>query len=330
MPVTAKQIAQRLGVSPSTVSRVLNGRDAGFVSEATRQRVLQTAQEMGYHPHRAARALVTGKTGAVAVWMYALNSSFHAQVVHLLESTLRRDQYDCLIYSLEHFPAHLPPAFGQVDGIIAHECVQKVGELLKASGENIPAVVNIGGYYLTEVDHVGIDLYAGARQAMQHLLGTGCRRVAYVVNRTSNHAGEPRGEAYRQAIQEAGLAPEYIIAIDQSRFAARDAMREYLSQHSPPDGVFCHNDQMAIGVYRALREAGVRIPETTAIVGCDGIEEAEFLDVPLSTIVQPLEEMCQLGWQFLQRRMERPDMPIQGAVLQPRLVIRESSQRSRR
>ncbi len=327
MAVTAKQIAKALGISPSTVSRVLNGRSTDFISEATRQRVLEAAREMNYRPHRAARALVTGKTGMVALWMYALDSSFHAQVIHLAERVLRRDRYDCLIYSLASDLSAMPSDSGQVDGILAHECIHQVRSFTAGiAGKSIP-LVSCGCYYLTEVDHVGIDLRAGVTQAITHLLEIGCRRIAYLVNASSNHPGECRGEAYRHVLHDAGLEPELIIAPDQSRVAARDAVREYLEQHPAPDGIFCHNDQMAIGAYKALRDAGVRIPDDTAIVGCDGIEETEFLEIPLSTIVQPLEEMCQLSWEFLKWRMGQPNLPVQSAVLRPRFVIRESTMR---
>jgi DNA-binding LacI/PurR family transcriptional regulator len=190
-------------------------------------------------------------------------------------------------------------------------------------------VVSMGAYYLTEVDHVGVDLYAGAMQAVQHLIEQGCRRVAYLVNAESRHPGDARRDAYDMVMREASLSREYIVSVDQSRQAAGAAVAAYVEQFGLPDGIFCHNDEMALGAYRRLRLLGVRVPEDVALVGCDGIEDTEYLEVPLTTIRQPLEEMCGLACEFLHRRMAQPDIPLQSVVLLPQLVVRGSSLRRR-
>jgi LacI family transcriptional regulator len=91
------------------------------------------------------------------------------------------------------------------------------------------------------------------------------------------------------------------------------------------DALFCNNDDLALGAYRGLREAGLRVPDDVMLVGCDGIEDMQFLEQPLTTIAIPVEEMCALAWRFLRRRIENPDTPLQHALLQPTLVVRESS-----
>lgn len=324
MHVTAKQIANHLGISPSTVSRVLNGRGAEFISEATRQRVLEAAREMGYRPHHAARALVTGRTQTIALWMYALSTSFHAHVAHLIQEIVYRNGYHSLIVPADYLNVSTYPADGQVDGIIAHECVDRVRTFLQTGGST--PLVSIGSYYVTECDHVGIDLFAGTAEALYHLLDSGRRRIAYLVNASSYHAGEPRGEAYRFVMEQAGLPVEVVRTVDQSRRQTYEGVNQYLQQHGLPDAIFCHNDQMAMACYKCLRDLGARVPDDVALVGCDGMEETEFWETPLSTIVQPLAEMCHLAWLFLQRRLEQPELPVQRAVLKPHLVVRESSQ----
>lgn len=325
MRVTAKQIAKHLGISPSTVSRVLNGRGEGFISETTRQRVLEVAREMGYRPHHAARALVTGRTQTIALWMYSLCTSFHAHVAHLMQQILYRNNYHSLIVPVDYLNATTYPADGQVDGIIAHECVDRVRTFLQTSC-NTP-LVSIGSYYVTDCDHVGIDLFAGTVEALHHLLDTGRRQIAYLVNASSDHAGEPRGEAYRFVMEQAGLPVEVIRTVDQSRRQTYAGLKQYLQDHRAPDAIFCHNDQMAMACYKCLRDMGIRVPDDAALVGCDGIDETEFWETPLTTIVQPLEEMCEIAWLFLERRLQQPDLPVQRAVLKPHLVVRASSQR---
>lgn len=324
MRATAKQIARHLGISTSTVSRVLNGRGEGFISEATRQRVLEAASELGYRPHHAARALVTGRTHTIALWMYSLCTSFDACLAHLMQQVFYRNNYLCLIVPEDYIDAPMHPADGQVDGIIAHECIRSVRAFLQTSS-SIP-LVSIGCYYATDCDHVGIDLFAGTVEALHHLLGTGRRRIAYLVNTSSYHAGEPRGDAYRSVMEQAGLPVDTISVADQSRWRTYDAVKQYLQHHKVPDAIFCHNDHMAMACYRCLHDMGIRVPDDVALVGCDGLEETEFWETPLSTIVQPLEEMCRIAWSFLQMRMQQPDIPIRQAVLKPRLVVRASSQ----
>lgn len=327
MSVTIKQIAEHVGVSPATVSRVLSGRGAHLISEATRQRVRQAAEELGYHPNLAARSLVTGRTGIVTLWMSELFTSFHARVVQLVEDQLHQRGYDTLIRCISRLSGTAWHGMGRVDGIVVHEgavYLQKVWKPLQRRG--IP-LVSMGAYILTDTDHVHIDLYYGATQAVQHLLEAGCRRIAYLVNAESRYMGEPRRDGYDHVVSAARLMPEYIVATDQSRAASSLAVRRYVQQNGLPDGIFCHNDEMAIGAYNGLRLLGVHIPDEIALVGCDGIEDIEYLDVPLTTIRQPLEEMCQLAIEFLQKRIAEPHAERQSALLKPRLVVRASTQR---
>ncbi|HEU4752942.1 MAG TPA: substrate-binding domain-containing protein, partial [Armatimonadota bacterium] len=111
------------------------------------------------------------------------------------------------------------------------------------------------------------------------------------------------------------------------RAAARDAIKSYLARHSAPEAIFCMNDDMAIGCYRGLCDLGLRVPRDVALVGCDGIEHTEYLETPLTTIVQPLDDMSRAAWQLLERRLGDPGAPPQRVKLSARLAVRESSRR---
>jgi DNA-binding LacI/PurR family transcriptional regulator len=164
-------------------------------------------------------------------------------------------------------------------------------------------------------------------QAVEHLIAIGCKRIAYLVNHPANHAFEPRWQAYTDSILRAGRDPEYIDIPAGSRAAAREGVRTYAAATGCPDGILCHNDMMAVGVYRGLCDLGLRIPEDVCLVGCDGIDEIEYLDHPLSTIEQPAEEMVRLACARLRDRIADPTAPIQRTVLGAHLVVRQSSQR---
>jgi LacI family transcriptional regulator len=143
-------------------------------------------------------------------------------------------------------------------------------------------------------------------------------------------AGDPRTDAYRDEMRAAGLMEEHIFQpysfLPTVQAAdSQTAVAAHVKEHGVPQAIFCRNDHMALGAYRALRDAGYRIPEDVALVGCDGIAEAKYLDAPLTTVQQPIVEMCRIGWQFLKQRMENSALPLQSAVLQSELVIRKSS-----
>lgn len=326
---TIKDIAARVGVSATVVSQVLRGVPGSMVSAATRQRILDTARELGYRPNRQAQALVGGKTQTVAIWKHGLYSPFHAWVMHQCAQCAYADGYEVIIRDFDSVREEaLWVHLSDVDGVLAHECPVHVKMLLQQHPHVRLPIVSMGAFYVTECDYVGIDLYPAVREAMQHLIAEGCRRIAYVAHDPEQSLGEPRFEAYRSVLQEAGLSPEYIALRDAPRDEVRRILRDYFQQRGVPDGIFCHNDDTAITCLRALHDLGVRVPEDAALVGCDGIEETRYTFPEISTIVQPIEEMCRQAWGLLKRRLEQPEKEVEGMILPARFVARASSVRS--
>lgn len=327
--VTIKDIAARVGVSATVVSQVLRGVQGSMVSAATRQRILNTARELGYRPNRQAQALVGGKTHTVAIWKHGLYSPFHAWVMHQCAQCAYADGYEVIIRDFASVQEDaLWVHLSDVDGVLAHECPAHVKMLLQQHPQACLPVVSMGVFYVTECDYVGVDLYPAVREAIHHLLSVGCRRIAYVAHDPEQSLGEPRYEAYRSVVQEAGLSWEFIALHDAPRAEVRQMLRDYFQQHGVPDGIFCHNDDTAITCLRTLYDIGVRVPEDVALVGCDGIEETQYTYPELSTIVQPVEEMCRRAWMLLKRRFEQPQKGVEGVVLPARFVARGSSIRS--
>ncbi|MGC8783186.1 MAG: LacI family DNA-binding transcriptional regulator [Armatimonadota bacterium] len=326
---TIKDIAARVGVSATVVSQVLRGVQGAMVSTATRQRILDTARELGYRPNRQAQALVGGKTYTVAIWKHGLHSPFHAWVIHECAQQAYADGYEVIIRDFTSVREDtLWMHINDVDGILAHECPAHARMLLQQHPHARLPIVSMGAFYITECDHVGIDLYPAAREAVQHLVGNGCRRIAYVAHDPDRSSGEPRYEAYRSVLQEAGIPLEYIALRDAPRAEARRLLREYFQQQGTPDGIFCHNDDAAITCLRAVYDTGARVPDDVALVGCDGIDETQYTFPELSTIVQPIEEMCQQAWRLFRQRLEQPGREIEGVILPARFVARGSSLRS--
>jgi LacI family transcriptional regulator len=126
-------------------------------------------------------------------------------------------------------------------------------------------------------------------------------------------------------MKEAGFPCDYLDCPSGYRSDARQAIKEYVGRCGCPDAVFCSNDDLAIGAYRGLRDLGLTVPDDAAIIGCDGLEDTEYLDAPITTIVNPVLEMINIAWQFLQNRMQDRSIPQQTANLRPYLCVRESS-----
>lgn len=334
--VTMSQIAEVVGVSQATVSFVLNGRERanGSISLETQRRVHEIARQLGYRPNRSARALATGRSHLVGLCVRNLGPAHYANVIRQTENEIRASPFHLLVSRWDNdftqenarllegiFPWPL-------DGVLALEA----REILMRHWNQLHAwpapIVSIGGtnYHVENLDSVGIDLPLGIRQAVEHLLEIGCHNIAFVSGASSIKDKECRAQAYEQAMKRARRRPMYIPISDQSRARTREEVRQYIATQDCPDGLLCINDEVALGTYRALCDAGIRVPQEVAIIGCDGIEDTEYLECPLTTIVQPVEEMCRLAWQILQERIEEPQREFQHQLLAPQLAIRDSSQ----
>lgn len=330
MPITLQELAHHLNLSKGTVSRVLNHRNDDLISEATRLRVLEAAREMGYRPNRLARALATGRSQSIAFCTKEI-TALSSLVLNRVQWLVRHHDLEMIVHT---FDRHLNEqgeqiitSPWQVDGVLTYESKEYIHLIFDDPSGVRPPLVSMGTYLIQQTDFVGTDLRPAIHKAIRHLRSAGCRRIAYLEDASTNAAPDFRHQSYECAMEEAGATTEYIVSCDGSRAMARHAIREYIQAHGCPDGLFCRYDELAIGAYRGLRDLGLRIPEDVALVGCDGIEDTEYLDPPLSTIVQPLQEMCDLAWEFLERRMNTPDIPLQQVVLPARLEIRGSSQR---
>ena len=327
MKTTIRDIASHLGISHATVSRVLNGRGEGFISEATRNRVFEAAKEMGYRPNAAARALVTGRTGAVAVWTHTIDSPFYAQVLHQLEEQITAHGYTLSLTRTRKPFQDLAEILETpaVDGVIAVDMLRAAGDVPVYDPNRHRPIVFLGVHSPQSADYVRVDLKTGMQEAVEHLLHAGCRRIAYIVHEEMALPGEARIDAYSTALRKAGLGLEVIALPDTSRACIREAMVRYVPAHGSPDGLLCQNDDIAIGAFRGLRDLGLRVPDDVRLIGCDGIDEIGYFDPPFSTIQQPIAQMCALAWQFLEGRLGEPSLAPQQISLPAHLLIHGSS-----
>ncbi len=324
MAVTLRDIARSLGLSHATVSFVLNDRRDVAIPEVTRERVRRAAEEMGYRPNRAARALVKGRTQMLALCVPSLVNPYYAQVFNILHSHCTEHGFETIYCETGHAKGVVRPYEWSVDGVIT------VDDGLIEAGLSWPKglpVVSIGAYVDESKDHVRFDLYDAARAAVEHLADIGCKRIAHLA--VLALLDDPRGRyaAFRRVAQERGITGELVLSPDARRSTIRKTLVAYLEQSEPPDGLFCYNDWSTVAAIRALADAGVEVPKTTAVVGFDGLDVTQYLVPSVTTIAQPIEEMAGLAFEMLQARLSNPEAPTQRCMLPGALKIRESTTR---
>jgi len=328
---TRNDVARHASVSGWTVSHVLNGNHSVSISSETRSRVIESARLLGYRPNSNARALATGRSSMVGFWMSFLYSQHRAHVLHCMQNVMKNSDFELIIRDIEDEllrDAELSSACKiPVDGIIAFDTPQAGKTFIRTNEASIP-FVSMGAFWAEDGDYVGTDLYPGSREAVQHLVDTGRKHIIYLMPGSLVDVKlEARGRAYMDVMAEAGLELRAVRLENLAVLTAWKTVHGYVMQHPDVDAIFCHNDEIAFGAHRALSDLGRKIGPEVAIVGCDGVEETDYLSPPISTIVQPIDEMCALAWQFLQNRIVQPSIPLQQRVLKPRFLVRTSSQR---
>ena len=324
------EFAEKIGVSRATVWRAIY--DQGRISAETRDWVLEKAEVLGLKPSRAARALKTGRTQLVELWIPNLTRPFSGHILAHVQSQLTAKEADMLVRAVGSLSASVPQllrtSLWPVDGIIAVDPPEAAIRFYYESVGQTTPFVNMGCYYCENLDFVGLDVYAGATQAAKHLItDCGCRSMVYLVDEFSARVGDARYDAVTQVTHQAGVPLDILTTKDATSASALYRMTAHLEQGKRFDGLFCYNDLLAIGAQQALARAGGRVLDDVALVGFDGIEVTEFLQVPLTTVQLPILRMCAVALEFLENRIADPSIPLQRSILKPKLAIRDSTQR---
>lgn len=332
-----KDIANDLGVSVVTVSKVL--RNHSDISPETRERVLKRIKELNYQPNLAARALVTGRTHLIGFVVPDLVHQFFAQVAKGMSRTLRKHAYSLILSSSEENPELEKEEIGQllarrIDALIIASAQSKPDGFRRIDDEKVPYLLLDRKFSDLAANFVGIDDKKAGMLATNHLIENGCRRIAFIGGKHVSTAVD-RLEGYRatMAAHKITIHEGYVVCRSHSDDAADitgyKAMQTLLRRTSHPDGVFCFNDPVATGVMQAIIDAGLRIPEDIALVGCGNVRYASALRVPLSSIDQDCELLGEHAAKIALGLIAGDDRGPKTILLEPRLIVRESSKRSR-
>jgi LacI family transcriptional regulator len=329
-PATIYEVARAAGVSTATVSRVIN--DRRHVRESTRARVEKAMQRLGYVANRQARGLAGGRSRMIGLLVHELGSSYFTQVIRGIDAAVANIGYDLVLYTsharVEAEARHaLELATGPVDGIIFVLAVDPVNYVETLRQRGMPFVMLDHAHELTGTTFVSAANRTGAREAIAYLIGLGHQRIGFITGKPGVSSARQRLAGYRDALHEADIPyePELVVTGDFLEERGYQATRQLLELRRPPTAVFTSADTAAFGAIKAVRAAGLQVPDDISIVGFDDIPEASLVMPPLTTVRQPLMEMGTTAVRLLQRLMEEPAATARKTELETELVIRGSA-----
>ena len=325
-------VAHAAGVSHQTVSRVLNGHSG--VRPATRARVLQAVEQLGYRPNLAARALASRRSGVIGILAMETTLFGPATTLYAVERAARREGRFVSVASVD---APTPESVHEavehllaqdVEGLLAIAPLEGAVQALDVVPQDVPVVVVEGG------DHgrhsaVSVDQVGGAARATEHLLAQGAATVVHVAGPAEWFEARGREQGWRQALAAHGIAAPELLRGDWSA-ASGYAVGQHLAERADVRAVFFANDQMALGALRAFHEGEVRVPDDVLVAGFDDIPEAAYLTPPLTTVRQDLLAVGRHAVDLLLETIAQGPLSPRSVVVPAELVMRQSTIGSRR
>jgi DNA-binding LacI/PurR family transcriptional regulator len=326
---TIYDVARLAGVSTATVSRALNG--TGQIAPATRAGIEAAVQQLGYHPNRVARSLVTKSTQTIALLLPDITNPFYADLVSGIQERALEAGHTMLLCTTEGEPEREEEYLSllrskQVDGVLVDGLVLPPDRIARFVRDGLPIVCLDRDVVSASVPLVQVDNRLGARLATEHLLSLGHTRIAHVAGAPGLRISDERVGGYNDAL--AGAAVEHdpaLVAVGSFTEDGGYEATRALFAASKLTAVFAANDLSALGAMHAIAEGGRRVPDDVSVVGFDDIRLARHTTPPLTTIHQPAFEIAQRATQLLLDLAGGRDVPRRLHLLEPELVLRGST-----
>ncbi|MFT5195511.1 MAG: LacI family transcriptional regulator [Cellvibrionaceae bacterium] len=328
--VTIMDVAKHAGVSFSTVSRVVNNYQ--FIKPATREKVQQSMDELGYVANLKARSLAGGRSNVIGLLVFDLENSYFTEVVRGIDAEVSALNYDMMISTThqrrEREKTYIGQlASGMVDGLIIMLPQEIESWLAQLQQRNVPYVL---------IDHesgsgqghiIRTANRRGAIAATNHLLDLGHTKIGLITGTPSVQSGRERIEGFRQALAERVISADESL-IQQGDFdekSGRACGLKLLQMADRPTAIFALNDAMALGVYEAAESLGLSIPEDLSVMGFDDIPEAKYIRPQLTTVRQPQREIGRTATRLLVDLIENPGRELETITLETELIVRKST-----
>jgi DNA-binding LacI/PurR family transcriptional regulator len=333
-PARLKDVALLAGVSVKTVSNVVN--DFPHVRPATRAKVQEALDQLGYRPNLTARSLRSGRTGMIALAVPALDAPYFSELASQVVRAAAAQDWTVLVEETGGDRTREREAAaglrGQlIDGVLLSPLALRASDLAGAAGTGPPLVLLGERLGSGPADHVAVDNEAAARELVEHLIARGRTRIGVIGAQRPGlgHTARLRIKGYRAALAAAGLPhdPDLVVQVSEWRRQHGAAgARQLLALAHRPDAIFCLNDLLAIGAVRTLADAGLRVPEDIAVVGFDDIEESRYAVPTLTTVAPDKPAIARHAVELLARRLQaEPAGPAEEVTVAHTLRVRESS-----
>jgi DNA-binding LacI/PurR family transcriptional regulator len=330
--ITLKAVAQHVGLTPGTVSAVLNDApSARSIPQETKNRIHAAAKELNYRPNFFARTLRNKRTFTIGVIAEEIGDSYGSAVISGIEQHLRKRGYFFLTVAHRHDPdllnqySHLLSERG-VEGIITVDTTVH-------EAPSLPTVSVAGHKKLKGVTNIVLDHHRAAVLALKYLKDLSHERIAFMIGNPLSSDSKDRWEAIREVASQVGLKIDselvaQISSDDPTPMLGYPLTRQLLARKKSFTALFAYNDISAIGAIRALQEHGLRVPHDVSVIGFDDIPAAAFHMPSLTTVRQPLNRMGEVAAQTLLERIEGIKEYPSEIAIEPELIVRESTARA--
>ena len=322
-----KLLAEHLGLSPSTISFVLNDSPGRSIPAATRERVRAAARHFNYQPSLIARKLQGKRVNTVGILLPELGEGYHSQVISGAGDLLMREGY--FYFTVHHrHRADLLQAYPELLQSRGVEGILAIDTHLEAAS-SLPTVLVGGHTELPSVSNVILDSRLGAELSLRHLYDLGHREIVYMRGQLFSSDTEARWNATLEVARALGLPvrEELIIRLEQDSHSPEigyPGIRKIMAARHPFTAVLCFNDVSAMGTIRALHDGGLRVPEDVSVIGYDDIQSASYHVPSLTTVRQPLQKMGSIAAQTLLEKLQgQTTQPL--LQVEPELIAREST-----
>lgn len=330
MAATIREIAEKTGVSITTISQILNGKGERF-SDLTREKVLKTAKEMSYKPNFFAKNMIVSHTNTIGMIVPEVTDPFFSQMVKGAEDYLNKEGYMIMLCNSsndkEREDLYVEELLHRaVDGlIIASPNILLSGVIKRMEEKRSPYILLDRQRNPRQEGNIAIDDFKGGYMATEHLIKLGHTRIGIIISDTSFYNVHARYEGYLACMKDYKLTVKdtWIVSGDQTMNGGYVATQKLLQENL--SAIFATNDLMAMGTYRAALEKNLHIPTDLSVIGFDDIELSEYMTPPLTTIRQPIYGIGEIAAELLLKNLQNPTEKLENRLLDISLINRSST-----
>jgi len=329
---TMREVAKRAGVSPATVSRVLN--KTQYISTETEQRVLEVVRQLNYYKNVHARRLATGQSDLFGLVISEIANPYFPEIIRGFQASAWDRGLDVLLCNTEYDQARTKSVIRK----LIESDVRGVAIMTASVGKSVTSDLIAAGVGVVFcnlgraeklVSNISIDYQRGISQAIEHVVALGHRRAAVIAGPEDNHTAIIIKQALVNGLKTRKLNPVPVLESNYRVDAGASSVRAILSQPEIPTVVFCGSDLIAMGAMSALEEAGVRIPEDVSVIGIDDISFAFLARPPLTTIRVPRERLGTIAFEALDKMLKLKRRRGADYYVETELVVRRSTAAAR-